>query len=131
MSTTTAPKIATKTSVVQARNVNKLFKREAFEVKALDDVSSEIGAREFLALAEAASGGQELAWRWAIVSDPTLLLAEKPIEDLDSASATEILEIRKRLTREKTVEIAELAVELCTGIMYSALVRRSRFSSWT
>jgi hypothetical protein len=31
-------KIATGTKVVQARNVSKIFKREAFEVTALDDV---------------------------------------------------------------------------------------------
>jgi putative ABC transport system ATP-binding protein len=33
----------------------------------------------------------------AIVSDPTLVLADEPTGDLDSHSATEILEILKRL----------------------------------
>ena len=38
-------------SVVQARNVfSKVFKREAFEVKALDDVSIDIATGEFMAL---------------------------------------------------------------------------------
>ncbi len=173
MSTAIANNVATKTQVVQARNVSKIFKRDAFEVKALDDVSIEIAGGEFMALmgpsgsgkttllnmiaaidrptagellvlgqnifkfndAQSAkwrnehigyvfqtfnliqervhhlpkqlSGGQEqrVAIARAIVSDPTLILADEPTGDLDSHSATEVLEILKRLNEDfhKTV----------------------------
>jgi len=209
MSTAIVNRVATGTQVVQARNVSKIFKRDAFEVKALDNVSIEIAGGEFMALMgpsgsgkttllnmiaaidrptagellvlgqniftfndgqsakwrnehigyvfqtfnlipvltafenvelpllltklnsqqrrehvmtalklvgleervhhlpKQLSGGQEqrVAIARAIVSDPTLLLADEPTGDLDSQSATEVLEILKRLNEDfhKTV----------------------------
>jgi len=204
MSTAVVPNTATQTKVVQVRNVSKIFKRDSFEVKALDDVSIEIAQGEFLALMGPSgsgkttllnmiaaidrptagellvlgqnvfnfSDGQSARWRnehigyvfqtfnlipvltafenvelpllltklnaqqrrdhvmtalklvgledradhlpkqlsggqeqrvaiaRSIVSDPTLLLADEPTGDLDSHSATEILEILKRLNSE-------------------------------
>ena len=209
MSTATLANIAVKNKVVQANNVSKVFKRDAFEVKALDSVSIEIASGEFMALMgpsgsgkttllnmiaaidrptagellvlgenifrfsdsqsahwrnthigyvfqtfnlipvltafenvelpllltklnakqrrdhvmtalklvgieervhhlpKQLSGGQEqrVAIARAIVSDPTLLLADEPTGDLDSQSATDVLEILKRLNQDfhKTV----------------------------
>ncbi len=204
MSTAMALNTATETKVVQARNVSKVFQRDAFQVKALDDVSLEIAAAEFLALMGPSgsgkttllnmiaaidrpssgellvlgqnvfrfSDGQSARWRnqhigyvfqtfnlipvltafenvelpllltklsarerrdhvmtalklvgleervhhlpkqlsggqeqrvaiaRAIVSDPTVLLADEPTGDLDGRSATEILEILKRLNQD-------------------------------
>src|SRR6202162_6216135 len=58
MSTVAENQVATGTKVVQARNVSKIFRREAFEVKALDDVSIDIAAGEFIGLMGAPGSGK-------------------------------------------------------------------------
>ena len=51
MSQTAEMKIApAATKLVQANHVSKVFTRDTFEVKALDDVSIEIAEKEFMAL---------------------------------------------------------------------------------
>src|SRR5690348_18373435 len=72
MSTATVTNIATGTKLVQAKNVSKIFKRDAFEVKALDHVSIEIAAGEFLALmGPSGSGKTTLLNMIAAIDRPT------------------------------------------------------------
>ena len=92
MSAATVPHTAIQTKVVQARNVSKVFKRDAFEVKALDDVSIEIGGGEFLALmGPSGSGKTTLLNMIAAIDRPTagelLVLGENIFRFSDSQSA--------------------------------------------
>ena len=92
MSTATLSNTATQTRVVQARNVSKIFKRDAFEVKALDDVSIEIAAGEFMALmGPSGSGKTTLLNMIAAIDRPTsgelLVLGENVFRFSDSQSA--------------------------------------------
>jgi len=84
------PAVANK--VVQARAVSKIFKRDAFEVTALDNVSIDIGAGDFLALmGPSGSGKTTLLNMIAAIDRPTsgdlLVMGDNIFELNDSQSA--------------------------------------------
>ena len=91
MSTMTQTPPATGTKVVQARNVSKVFKRDAFEVKALEDVSIDIAEGEFLALmGPSGSGKTTLLNMIAAIDRPTageLLVMGQNIFGFDDAQS--------------------------------------------
>jgi putative ABC transport system ATP-binding protein len=83
---------ATQASVVRARNVSRIFKRDTFEVKALYNVSIEIRAGDFLALmGPSGSGKTTLLNMIAAIDKPTageLLVLEDDVfrfSDVQSA----------------------------------------------
>jgi len=83
---------AAETTIVQARNLQTSFKRDSFEVKALDDVSIDIAEGEFLALmGPSGSGKTTLLNMIAAIDRPTggelLVMGENIFRLSDQQSA--------------------------------------------
>src|SRR5437667_130787 len=104
-------------NVVTIRELSKVYQQGEINVTALNNIRLDIGAGEFLALMGPAdrarhlpkqlSGGQEqrAATARALVTDPSLVVADEPTGNLDSQSAQEVLTILQALSRSagKTV----------------------------
>jgi putative ABC transport system ATP-binding protein len=79
-------------ALVQARNVSKVFRRDSFEVRALDDVSINIAAGEFLALMGPSGSGK------------TTLL--NMIAGIDRPTSGELLVMGENIFRRNETEVA-------------------------
>jgi putative ABC transport system ATP-binding protein len=97
MSTATVNRVATGTQVVQARNVSKIFKRDAFEVKALDNVSIEIAGGEFMALmGPSGSGKTTLLSILGCIMTPTSGRVTVDGEEVDTDRPDRLPRVRRR-----------------------------------
>lgn len=71
------------------------------------------------------SGGQQqrVAIARAIVSNPDIILADEPIGNLDSHSGTEIMELFKRINKEKNITVVQVTHSASASLYGNRIIR--------
>lgn len=105
---------------------NLVYGNENVDDQTLDRVCEEVGLIEFVnSLSERyatqlneISGGQQqrIAIARVLIKNPTILLLDEVTSDLDGKSETEIMDLLKKLARDKTIILISHRVNAIVGI---------------